>query len=298
MAPSRPRTNQPTGYRGSGEARPAYYYGHRHDYIFFPVSWTDEETGTSYEKGFYDENGQRYDNISFERNGRYENVVCHCPYCDQNTILNPSADEIAARTLQCPHCGGALEIRSALDIRQAPAAAAAAYAPVRRRSGKWIVLLVVVLIFAGLCALGSYELKKEAQQLQSPTDAQNTVHTASFQITETYDEANPDLFGTTLYLAGSPDRGYTVSKDPADKMLIWDSDADSYYDKDSDCWIWYNTDVEPAVWQYWYEGISSDFGDYGWMEHDEDGWFIEDSYDSWIELPDTYSTDELWYITD
>ena len=37
MAPSRPRTNQPTGYRGSGGTRPSYYYGHRHDYIFFPV---------------------------------------------------------------------------------------------------------------------------------------------------------------------------------------------------------------------------------------------------------------------
>ena len=47
--------------------------------------------------------------------------------------------------------------------------------------------------------------------------------------------------------AGSADQTY-------DKRLIWDSDADSYYDAASDCWLWYNTDVEPAIWQYCMKG--------------------------------------------
>ena len=70
------------------------------------------------------------------------------------------------------------------------------------------------------------------------------------------------------------------------------------FDEDSDCWLWYTTEVDPPVWQYWVEGISSDFGDYGWMEHDEDGWWIEASNGNWIELPDRYDADGLWYIGD
>ena len=56
--------------------------------------------------------------------------------------------------------------------------------------------------------------------------------------------------------------------------------------------------MDPPVWQYWYEGISSDYGDYGWMEHDDDGWYIEKDHGEWIKLPDKYGTDGLWYIED
>ena len=71
-----------------------------------------------------------------------------------------------------------------------------------------------------------------------------------------------------------------------------------YYDEETECWIWWNTDVDPNVWQYWYEGISSDYGDYGWMEHDDTGWYIEASRGNWIELPSRYDTGNLWYIED
>ena len=51
---ARPRVNQPTGFRGTGYSRPSYHYGRSHDYVFFPVGWTDETTGRIYEKGYYD----------------------------------------------------------------------------------------------------------------------------------------------------------------------------------------------------------------------------------------------------
>ena len=54
--------------------------------------------------------------------------------------------------------------------------------------------------------------------------------------------------------------------------------------------------MEPAVWQYWYEGISSDFDESGWMEHDADGWYIEAYKGDWIALPTQYDTSGLWYI--
>lgn len=87
----------------------------------------------------------------------------------------------------------------------------------------------------------------------------------------------------------------TDNEDDYTKYLYWSTYYDSYYDADSDCYLWYNTEVEPAIWQYWYEGISSDYGDYGWMEYkDEGGWWIEKSRNNWVEY--TGDTSDLWHI--
>ena len=83
--------------------------------MYYPESWTDQDTGVSYEKGYYDENGQYYNSVAFPNEGKYENVVCHCPYCNQDTILNLTADDVSAHNLQCPHCGGPMDILSELD---------------------------------------------------------------------------------------------------------------------------------------------------------------------------------------
>jgi hypothetical protein len=75
-------------------------------------------------------------------------------------------------------------------------------------------------------------------------------------------------------------------------------DGENYYDPETDCWFYFNE--EAGVWQYWYEGISSNYGDYGWMEYDEieDQWYIEQSYGNWVELPDHYldEYDYLWHM--
>lgn len=298
MIPSRPRVNQPRGFRSTGGYGPSYYYGQRHEYIFFPLAWTDEETGTYYEKGYYDENGQRYDTVSFEKAGRYENVVCHCAYCGQDTIMNLSAAEVTAQKLECPNCGASLEIRSALDTYQngINTSVSMASVPVRAKRKKkvWPVFLVIVAILGGLYALGSHELKK--QELQQEAQSWQGTQSESFRINDEYETMPDFLSQDTIYLSETGGQAFAVSDSPADKELIWDEDAESYYDEESDCWLWYNMDVDPPLWQYWYEGISSDFGDYGWMEHDADGWFIEESYGNWIELPEEYDTGSLWYI--
>lgn len=78
----------------------------------------------------------------------------------------------------------------------------------------------------------------------------------------------------------------------------YDAKSDNYYDKETDCYFWLNNDVTPPIWQYWYEGISSDYGDYGWMEYDYDKecWFIETEKGKWEELPSYYNTDKLWHM--
>ena len=212
--------------------------------------------------------------------------------------MNLSAAEVTAQKLECPNCGAPLEIRSALDTYQngINTSVSMASVPVRAKRKKkvWPVFLVIVAILGGLYALGSHELKK--QELQQEAQSWQETQTESFRINDEYETMPDFLSQDTIYLSETGGQAFAVSDSPADKELIWDEDAESYYDEESDCWLWYNMDVDPPLWQYWYEGISSDFGDYGWMEHDEDGWFIEESYGNWIELPAEYDAGDLWYI--
>ncbi len=293
--------NQPVGFLISQALRPSYYYGQRHDYVYYPESWTDEASGTSYEKGYYDENGQHYDNVAFAKDGKYENVVCSCPYCGQESVLNLDAGEVGVRELQCPHCGGPMEIRSELDNylsqgtenthRYASEESLRSFRnkPKKKKRWPWVVAILVALTIYG----GTLE---DTEEPQTPQIQQvEPLNGSDYQYA-----SNPELFGETLYLSRSGQDTYVFASDSssADRTLRWDSETESYYDESSDCWIWCNTDMDPVVWQYWYEGISSDYGDNGWMEHYSDGWFIEDSKGDWIQLPERYSTGNLWYIDD
>ena len=78
----------------------------------------------------------------------------------------------------------------------------------------------------------------------------------------------------------------------------WDDEMECYYDPETDCYFWYNDTTKTHTWQYWYEDISSDYGDYGWMEFDstEKQWYIEVSDGEWIELPSEYDRSNLWHV--
>ena len=271
--------------------RPSYLYGRRHDYVYYPESWTDQSTGTSYAKGYYDENGQYYDSVAFQKDGQYENVVCHCPYCGQITILNLSAEDAVSQNLQCPHCGGPMEIQSELDdyVRQATDSfstydSGEEYRQARKKKRRRSWLIVLALLFG----LVVYDWILDHREESNPEPQVQQLQIA---------EPDAAEFGSTIILDKKGSDSYSItSAKTGDKKLEWDSGADSWYDVDTDCWLWYNTDVEPAVWQYWYEGISSDFEESGWMEHDTDGWYIEAYEGDWIELPVEYDISGLWYI--
>jgi len=261
------------------------------------VAWVDAATGRSYESGYYDEDGQHYDSVAFAQNGKYENVVCHCPYCDHESILTISATEASSQSLKCPNCGATMEIRSALDDAIDPGydETSRSAAPGKPRRTVRNILIGIAVATLALIGLGVYGSKLIKEEEYSQTVEQYEIENDDqyYDDTDYYEE---DVFGSTIGLTRTGDNSYAVSEEGGDKLLVWDADADSYYDEQSECWLWYNTDVEPAVWQYWYEGISSDFGDYGWMEHDEEGWFIEEEYGSWIPLPEDYDASQLWYI--
>ena len=249
------------------------------------MPWIDAGTGRRYDKGFYDENGQYYESVAYAKNGVYTNVICQCPYCDHRSVISLSTTEANDRNLKCPNCGGAMEIRSALDEYQSFDSSYSA--PVRTRSSRsgLLVLIVMAVIFitaGALVVLSRNLLRPEHYSISQGSYVELPSSDAPF--------------GYTVTLGRSGNDSYSITDGGTDKTLIWDADYESYYDKDSDCYLWYNTDVEPPLWQYWYEGISSDFGDYGWMEHDDEGWWIEADENDWIPLPDEYDTVGLWYI--
>ncbi len=289
--------NQPTGFVSATRKRPTYYYGRKHSYAFFPEDWTDTETGVSYQKGYYDENGQRYENVAFEENGKYRSVVCRCPYCGLDTILDLGAEAAAGHSLQCPNCGGPMEIRSELDtilsevpenthVYNSEESLKNAF-PQRTAAKKprlWPIVLALMLLFG---AVNRVKERLRPEPVQSDPAVVSTGSSLSLA-----------PFGDHLYLEKQEDGSYHVVTDVlrSDRILDYDRDSDNYHDEASDCWLWYNTDMEPPVWQYWYEGISSDFGDWGWMEHADGGWYIEESEGNWVPLPEKYDTTRLWYI--
>ena len=111
----RARTRQPEGYTASSSSsrRTTRHYCVHHNYVYYPTSWTDSRTGTHYQSGYYDENGQFYEDVAFKRNGRYYNVLCACDYCGTQVKKDLSGE--GDQTLVCQQCGAPLRIVSALD---------------------------------------------------------------------------------------------------------------------------------------------------------------------------------------
>lgn len=105
-----------------------------------------------------------------------------------------------------------------------------------------------------------------------------------------------ELFGREIHLTERVPGIWRITEDGGGKILVWDDGEQSYYDEDSKLWLWYNTDVKPPLWQYWYEPISGDYGKYGWMEYRNETWYIESSQGRWIEVPEKYDTSPLWHI--
>ena len=323
---NRPMVNQPSGYTHSKSVR--RHYCEKHNYTFFPEPWTDSATGLSYKGGFYDENGQYYEDVAFKKGDRYEDVLFACPYCGAKIHQNWKDGEI----VKCSSCGGNMNVVSFLDTyTQDPEYTTMSqrgktgYDKDRARTSLIIAIVVAsmvvissfITLFAVITTLhmNSGSRYDNSTRYDSGTRSEDRGNRYSYlhdydsyvydDDTDVYDDeyedssvSNVDIFGKEIYLNDLGDSAYerTGSNDGAAKIIKWDYGVESYYDKDSDCYIWFNTDVSPNLWQYWYEGISSDYGDYGWMEYEDGSWFIEESEGHWIELPAYYDRDKLWHI--
>ena len=286
----RPRSNQPGGWSSPKDSglSPMLHYCLKHNYEYYPNDWTDTATGVRYEKGYYDENGKHYEDVAFLYDGKYKNVLCKCEYCDTVTKLDWEKDG----SLICPQCGGTMKLLSELDEytrdpnyeknRSIPGYVD--YADLnkpqprpRSRFGLGKRLLVILLV-AFLAAFAAYALRSRFDAGPTPL-------------------SNVELFGSSVYLEQTGPGAYVIAdSDSYDKQIRWSPSDDSYYDSASGLYLWYNTDVSPNLWQYWYEPISGDYGDYGWMEYEDGQWYIEAEQGDWITLPSRYDRSALWHI--
>lgn len=109
-------------------------------------------------------------------------------------------------------------------------------------------------------------------------------------------ESNEELYGKYLYLDEIDEYSYRIVSEDEDpeKRLEWDEEFCGYYDDRSDGYVWY--DAERKKWKYWFNGISTDYKDYGWMVYEPEGWRIQKDDVDWIKLPEKYDRSMLWYI--
>lgn len=255
-----------------------------HDYLYYSESWTDERTGVFYQKGYYDENGKYYDagSIAFKKpDGSYE-AHYKCDFC--GTELEANWKEGFYPT--CKNCGAEMNKTPVYidEIVHIGAASAPGSASV-----SWAKPLLLVVVFSMLVPV-FFTIFITFMMIKK-TNTDDNSQTVTVQETET----NLQIYGNEIYLNEVSPNTYRICSQKADyeKHIIWDYGAQSYYDYDSDCYLWYNTDVSPNLWQYWYDDIAGD-NYYGWMECEGNDWYIEVSDTMWERYEG--DTSQLWHI--
>ena len=269
----RGRRNQPQGYRYYDNRPPRVIRTYNHVYWYYPMGWNSG--GRYYNRGFYDEDGVYYDSI-----------LAECPNC--GTTVTLSLDQ-ASDYFYCPNCGTQMDIvGSSTGVKR----------NTTRSSGSGFLkvlaggFIAIMLLVSGVNLVRW--ISSRTQQQTTPTP--ETIIVDDWGSTEVETD-NTAIFGQQLYLSRNGDGSYTISnKDSYDVIAEWSSYDEAYHDEKTDMWFWYNNYVEPGVWQYWYDDISYDFGDYGWMEYEDGIWWIERDYGDWIQVPSNYDTSVLWHI--
>lgn len=269
----RPRRNQPRSYPGLDLTR---YVCHHHDYVYYPVAWESE--GTSYAAGYYDEDGNHYDSVLIKD----EQTICKCEYCGSSVKIKWEGGAMP----NCPNCGAPLSAQATDENGSQTGTEGTANTGGKKKPSKAkIVLRILLAVFLlqfiwGLISVWNEEKAVGVQE-----------------VTTTGQETEP----AEPYPAGGdsdaewaePEEVYV---DALGRYCPLGSDG-NYYDSETGTYFWFNTDVTPPQWQYWVEGISDNYGDYGWMEYDdaERQWYIE-SEDGWDVLPADYDAAALWHF--
>ncbi|MBO4807715.1 MAG: hypothetical protein J5537_01645 [Lachnospiraceae bacterium] len=304
---TRSRSNQPKGYKGPASK---IYRCKNHDYVFYATSWVDAGSGREYQTGYYDENGNYYRDIVFSQQGKIldnATAVVRCDYCGTEDS-RPWAD----REKPCEHCGGNVTVVSQVDELE--------------NTGTWItssgnagkgcliaVLIMILLPFViGIfgCTAGAIyrAVRGPFYNYSQERFSDYSYESEAEPYTDSGTYGNTNKLGNTLYLNGANGTYFITTKevyqanyqDGGYKRLVLDSDG-NYYDKETEGYAYLNEDIDPAQFQYWFEGISSEYGDYGWMEYDTDEgrWYIEVEASEWEPLDNSIyeaNKDRLWHI--
>lgn len=270
--------------------------------MYVHESFTDEQTGVLYRKGYYDENGKYYDadSIAFKKaDGSYEAHYV-CDYCGTELEANwkegfyPVCKNCCAEMNKKPvYIDDIVNIQSLASSVNTPVSSGNKInnSQIISRIIKMIMIIICANVFLRVILLGG--IFSGSALLHSSTEWEQTDDVLTSQETEI--ETNLEIYGSEIYLDEVAPNTYCIctAQDDYEKQLTWDYGAQSYYDYDSDCYLWYNTDVSPNLWQYWYDDIAGD-NYYGWMECEGDEWYIEVSDTEWEKYEG--DTSQLWHI--
>ena len=306
----RVRSNQPTGIPSHLKLKSVLMRCKNHDYMYYNEGWTDEKTGVSYRKGYYDENGTYYDaeSIVFKKpDGSYEAHYV-CDYCgteleaDWKEGFYPTCKNCGAEMNKTPvYMDEIINIGTREVLRASYGDSDETIDNGTEHLGKRMLLsliwpIVIIVIMFGMIG----KVDREAESVFERVFYTESTPVQEYDSIEEYDpeeetETNLEIYGTNIFLDEISPQVYRICDEAEDyeKHLTWDYGARSYYDYDSDCYLWYNTDVSPNLWQYWYDDIAGD-DYYGWMECEGEDWYIEVSDTDW-ELYEG-DTDGLWHI--
>lgn len=246
--------------------------------------------GKTYRKGYYDEDGNYYSDMAIknEKTGNYQ-VYTQCEYCGTQKIVNWKEGE----TLTCDACGAPLNVKNIPkdeDADETMTTSAASDSSTRSKFRTYLLVIIILVVLANVLPA-----------LMNRT-ASRVYESYLYDDEETYsysEEDNTEIWGATVYLKETEDGRYTIAdSSDYDKYMYWDSSVDSYYDYTTGSYVWYNTYVSPNLWQYWFDGISTDYEDagYGWMEYENGTWYMETDEGEWTDITDQYDTSELWHI--
>ena len=214
-------------------------------------------------------------------------MLYDCPFCCSRVTGKPSDDGL--HPLTCPNCGGILQESNAVPVQPQPVqstpASYSSTAPTSSYSSNpsagykaksCLGTLFGVLVICGIITAMLWIVLGGCNR--------NDNYGGYHQEPNGYHEQAEQH--DAIYVSA-------LGRD-----VPWDSEYDSYYDRETDCYFFLNSEMDPPVWQYWYEGVSSDYGDYGWMEWDakEKSWYIQTGKDKWSPLPEDKIRSYFWHF--
>lgn len=318
--PLRPRKDQPTGFHGN---KPSLFLRSvNHDYLYYPVEWTDRKTGKLYKKGYYDEDGKYYESVVIQKDKHYETTVA-CSFCGTEIRLSWEEGSLPS----CPNCGAALhdtfdkalyedEIKDITEKIRIPAPDPSpkirprtTYAkdqePIfketettfprieRAKPALGIILPLTALsvFFIVIMAIDASEKKAPSGFMEYKNDYE---YYSSIIESDTQETSLPDYY-TKFYTPDDLKESVFVRK--IGRMCYLDEHK-QYYDEESGCHFWFDPDQDPPCVVYRFDAISDEFGSFGLMKYDyeEKRWSIQVSFNNWIHLPDKYDESTLWHL--
>lgn len=269
-----------------------YLFGPKNDrvqYDYYPKD-CESKSGVTFKQGYYDaDTGKHFDNIVMPG---VENYVT-CPHCKKSFLHKWGSTDKADSKVICPYCEKDVVVANCTNLEYVSdkkvLTKEGQKADRKKKAERWwnnsilsdiepahVFLVIITLMVIGIIAVPlvkcTSEYKKEQQAIQ--VGSYSTLSEVSAP-------------GATANAYFVPDLNRNVSYDAAEG---------NYYDEQTQCWFWFNNRVTPAQWQYWYEGVSNAYGDYGWMEYDtgENTWYVEVSAGNW--QPIELKGDRYWHF--